>query len=251
MSSVFLNEKIVLSAIVINTLFMYVGGFLPNNVWFESIDVIFTVFFLLEAIVKIHNMSFKKYWQEGWNKFDFIIVLFALPSILDPFIEGSVATHVLFAFRTLRVFKSFKLFKFVPNISKILKGIKLAIKSSVLVCLAYIVFLIVFSILTSSLFGKYAPEYFGDPIISMYSVFRLFTVEGWYDMPDAVVANGGQIMGAFSRIYFAILLFVGGILGMSLVNSIFVDAMVSDNNDDVLKKLDEIEKEIKKLNNNK
>lgn len=35
-------------------------------------------------------------------------------------------------------------------------------------------------------------------------------------------------------------LFLGGILGMSLINSIFVDAAVSDNNDDVKRELAEI-----------
>lgn len=43
------------------------------------------------------------------------------------------------------------------------------------------------------------------------------------------------------RIYFVVILIAGGIIGLSLVNSIFVDAMVSDNNDD-------LEREVKKLN---
>ena len=37
------------------------------------------------------------------------------------------------------------------------------------------------------------------------------------------------------------------IIGLSVVNSIFVDAMVSDNNDDVKLKLDEIEEKVNKL----
>ena len=43
------------------------------------------------------------------------------------------------------------------------------------------------------------------------------------------------------RIYFVLILILGGIIGLSLVNSIFVDAMVSDNND-------ELEAEVKQLN---
>ena len=34
---------------------------------------------------------------------------------------------------------------------------------------------------------------------------------------------------------------------MSFINSVFVDAMVADNNDDVLKKLDDLEKKIDEL----
>jgi voltage-gated sodium channel len=42
---------------------------------------------------------------------------------------------------------------------------------------------------------------------------------------------------------------VGGIIGMSLVNSIFVDAMAADNNDEVLKKLNRLEKKLDNLYN--
>ena len=49
-------------------------------------------------------------------------------------------------------------------------------------------------------------------------------------------------MAVFAKVYFSILLFMGGIIGMSLVNSIFVDAMVADNNDEVIRRLDILEK---------
>lgn len=51
-------------------------------------------------------------------------------------------------------------------------------------------------------------------------------------------------MAIFARIYFSILLFLGGNIGMSLVNSIFVDAMAADNNDEVLEKLSQLERKL-------
>ena len=63
-------------------------------------------------------------------------------------------------------------------------------------------------------------------------------------MPEAIATNSGATMAVFARIYFSILLFMGGIIGMSLVNSIFVDAMAADNNDEVLEKLNQLEKKI-------
>ncbi|MDD6687553.1 hypothetical protein [Sodaliphilus pleomorphus] len=38
---------------------------------------------------------------------------------------------------------------------------------------------------------------------------------------------------------------------MSLITSLFVDSMAGDNNDEVLKKLDQIEAELKKLKEDK
>ena len=54
-------------------------------------------------------------------------------------------------------------------------------------------------------------------------------------------------MAVFARIYFSILLFMGGIIGMSLVNSIFVDAMAADNNDEVLEKLSQLERKLDQI----
>jgi voltage-gated sodium channel len=45
-------------------------------------------------------------------------------------------------------------------------------------------------------------------------------------------------------LYFAILLLGGGILGLSLVNSIFVDAMVSDNTDELEKQVSQLSEKI-------
>ena len=58
-------------------------------------------------------------------------------------------------------------------------------------------------------------------------------------------------MAVFAKIYFSIFLFVGGIIGVSLINSFFVDAMAEDNNEDVLIKLEEMEKLIKSLKEEK
>jgi voltage-gated sodium channel len=45
-------------------------------------------------------------------------------------------------------------------------------------------------------------------------------------------------------------MFLGGIIGLSLINSIFVDAMAEDNNDEVLEKLRRLEEKIDQLTKN-
>ena len=241
------NERIMLMAIVLNTAIMFIGGFWPDSLLFEISDAIFTLIFLCEAIAKISKYGWKDYWNNGWNKFDIIVLIIALPTLASPFLEHTTATSTILALRSMRLFKSFKMLRFIPNIHKLLKGIKQAFKASLLVLIAFVVFLVIFSILSSTIFGPIAPEYFGNPAISLYSIFRLFSVEGWYELPDAIAKNGTQSWGLFARCYFSVLMFMGGIIGMSLVNSIFVDAMAEDNNDEVLKKLEQIEEQLNKL----
>lgn len=243
----FCNEHIMLGVILLNTLLMFLGGFWPDNQWFSLADSAFTIIFLIEAAVKIGSSGWRSYWADGWNRFDFIVLLIALPSLSSLFMEQSPGTSAVLALRSMRLFKSFRLFRFVPNIRKLLKGIRLASRATMLVFVAVAIFLFIFAILSTAIFGQAAPQYFGNPGLSIYSIFRLFTVEGWYELPEAVAAGSTQLFGAFARVYFSVLLFVGGIIGMSLINSLFVDAMTEDNNDQVLAKLDDLEQQIRDL----
>lgn len=234
--------------VLINTGIIFVSGFLTNQgETLLIIDTIFTLLFLFEAVVKIRVRGFSEYWSDGWNRFDFIIVLLALPSCINVFGPILPGTSILLSLRTMRAFKSFRLLKFVPNVENLLNGVKLAFKASYIVAVGMLVLLLVFSIVTTFLFGSSAPQYFGNPALSVYSIFRLFTIEGWYDMPEAIAINSGSAMAVFARIYFSILLFGGGIIGMSLVNSIFVDAMAADNNDEVLEKLSQLERKLDEI----
>ena len=235
------NERFIFYAIVLNTIVMFLGGFWTGNIWFEVSDALFTLLFLAEAAVKISRWGWKSYWSRGWNRFDFIVLMIALPSLVSPFMTASVATSSILALRALRLLKAFRMVRFIPNISKLLKGLKLAFRASLFVLVAFAILLLVVSILTSTIFGRVSPEYFGNPGISLYSIFRLFSIEGWYELPDTIAANASSSWGIFARCYFSVLMFLGGIIGISLINSIFVDSMAEDNNDEVLERLKHIE----------
>jgi len=248
----FTNDNIMLVLVLVNTGIIFISGFLSSQGGvLLFVDSLFTLLFLIEALVKIKEKKFSNYWSDGWNRLDFILVMIALPSCINIFGEIFPGTSVLLSLRTMRAFKAFRMLKFIPNIDNLLKGIRLAFKASYIVAIGLIVLLLVFSIITTFIFGSMAPQYFGNPAISVYSIFRLFTIEGWYDMPEAIAMNGGAAMAVFARIYFSVLLFMGGIIGMSLVNSIFVDAMAADNNDEVLEKLSQLEKKLDKMESRK
>ena len=247
LGNLFCNDRFILTAILLNTILMFLGGFWPDNQWFAISDALFTLIFLLEAVTKISRMGWLGYWSQGWNRFDFIILLIALPSLAVLFADSGMMTNSVLALRAMRLLKSFRMARFIPNIDKLLKGMKLAFRASLLVMVAFVVFLVVFSILTSAIFGKVDAAHFGNPAISLYSIFRLFSVEGWYELPDAIADSASRSWGIFARCYFSILMFFGGIIGISLINSIFVDSMAEDNNDEVLERLKHIEDKLNQM----
>jgi voltage-gated sodium channel len=101
-------------------------------------------------------------------------------------------------------------------------------------------------------YGDIAPEYFGNPLIAAYSIFQMFTIEGWNEI-SAVIGqhmadNGsGDIIIGFTKFFFVMIVLIGGIFGMSLANAIFVDEMTVDNNLELEKKIDVLQTQIEEL----
>ena len=244
-----MNEKILLSVILINTIIIFLqeSGF--KNPIYLYLDVVCTIFFVIEMIIKIKTFSFKEYWKDNWNRFDFIIVCISTPAILTIFFDAGILSnlYVLLTLRLLRVFRLFRAFHLFPNINKIAEGLSRALNQSKAILLGFIVIIIISGLINCCLFKNIAPKYFATPLDSIYTVFRIFTVEGWYDIPDTIAATTTPFIGKISRLYFCLLLCCGGIIGMSFVNSVFVDAMVEDNNDDIKEQLNRIEKKLEEL----
>lgn len=243
-----LNEKAILWVILLNAAVIFAQGFQPEPPlfdWLELFDHLFTLIFLAEAMIKIRAWGHKVYFDSSWNIFDFVLVLFAIPSFLAWALHLDMASlEFLLVFRIMRVFKFFRFIRFIPNIDHMVEGLGRASRASVLIILAFFVFNFTISLISCFLFRDSAPEYFRDPLLSFYSIFKVFTVEGWYEIPDSITESSSSVVTFFTRLYFIIVLFFGGIFGLSLVNSIFVDTMVSDNNDALEEKIMELQRKI-------
>lgn len=247
----FLNDFFILILIIANAVVIFLTGFdslILQYPWLNTFDNILTGLFFVELIVKLNAFGRKSYFKDAWNIFDFILVALALPSLVV-FLFGIeiIDLDYLLALRTLRVFKFFRFIRFVPNINHIVNGIYRAMKASILIVLGFFIFNFTISLVTCFLFKELAPEFFDNPLISFYSTFKIFTVEGWYEIPDSIVENSGQVLTFFVRFYFIVILLIGGVFGLSLVNSIFVDAMVSGSSDAIENKLDALEKKMDNL----
>jgi voltage-gated sodium channel len=243
-----LNDTFILGVILLNAVVIFIQGFSPDRQWLaqlELVDNLLTMVFLLEAVVKVRALGMRTYLSSSWNVFDGALVLLALPALVVWLLPLEFVTlDFLLVFRIMRVFKFFRFMRFVPRMEHIIAGVGRAAKASVLILLAFFVFNFIVSLISCFMFRNMAPEFFADPLISWYSIFKVFTVEGWYEIPDAIAEDASPTVAFFTRLYFIILLFVGGIFGLSLVNSIFVDTMVSDNNNELERRVGELQRKI-------
>ena len=259
-----------LTAILLNSIIIFLLYFPQIEesehglyVIFENIDHLFVVFFLLEAIIKLKALGTKQYFASRWNVFDFVIVLLSIPSLLTfvPFFVN----HNFSFLKVLRLFRMIRLIKvmsFIPRMESIMAGLGRAIKASVFVIIALVFLNFIIALFTCHFYGDILPDYFGDPLISSYYIFQMFTVEGWNEIP-ALVAEAANEQGiedmnmalfaGATRFYFILVVLIGGIFGMSLANAIFVDEMTMDNNkeledkiDLLIRKIDSIEEKVSK-----
>lgn len=248
---IFLNDKIILILILINALLIFISGFnLSEKTLFliHAIDNIITGLFLMEIMVKVNEFGVKSYFKSNWNKLDFLLVTFSIPAFITfIFNAHDSAVSFLLVFRLMRVFKSFRFLKFIPGVDQLFRDIKRALKASVIVLIGFVIYIFIVGVFSFHLFEASAPQYFSNPLTSLYSIFKIFTVEGWFEIPETITVGYSPSKAFFTYAYFIFILLTGGIFGLSLVNSIFVDAMVSDNNDELEKKIDNLEQKIDAL----
>lgn len=239
-------DRLVMAVILVNSLVIILdcSGFRWS--WLVAVDVVCSLFFIVEMALKMRHDGVLGYWRRGWNILDGTLVLLSVPSILFFFLPLTDLSYLLII-RLLRAFRFFRVMHFFPGAEQLGRNFRKAMGECMSLFAGYVLIIIIFAILSTSLFGHVAPQYFGTPWESAYSVFRLFTVEGWYDIPDSVAAAYGTWGVIGVRLYFVLLLVIGGVIGLSLINSVFVDAMLSDNNDEMLQRIKELEAKIDRL----
>ncbi|MEO0734784.1 MAG: ion transporter, partial [Bacteroidota bacterium] len=174
----FLSERAMLTAIIINAVIIFALYFpaYRNNWWLLTIDHAFILFFLVEVIVKLAILKPKAYFGAAWNRFDFVVTIGSLPVFLEGFLDIPDAAALLVLLRLFRLVRLVRFLRFIPNISQVMAGLGRAIKASVFVLAALVFLNLLTAIVTCHFFADVAPEYFGNPLTSIYSVFQLFTL---------------------------------------------------------------------------
>jgi voltage-gated sodium channel len=253
------SDRLVMAVIILNATAlvlheMAARGTPLRSLWFW-IDYACVVFFLFEAILKIRRDGWSAYWANSWNKFDFTVVVLSLPALLGPFLDVSQFAFVLIL-RLGRLFRLFRLLRFIPGLDHLVLGIKRALRASIGVFLALLLINLILAVMATLIFRDLDPEHFGNPVVAGYSIFQVFTVEGWNEIANgleerAIEENpgGARFLVTGTRIFFVVAVLIGGILGLSLANAVFVDQMMMDNTESLEAKVDTLTEEVRRLRN--
>ena len=245
-----IEETTVITVIVLNAVVLFLDAFPSINASTRGvllwIDYGCMVFFIVEATIKIRRSGFRGYWRSAWNKMDFLIVIVSLPLLASPFVSAGLEDFaVLLLLRLGRLLRFSRLMRSIPHASEIWQGVVRALKASVAIFMVLFVLNLILAMGANLLFHDVAPEHFGDPLIAFYSLFKVFTIEGWYEIPEALAQrNVSASMIFLLRGYFMVSVLVGGLLGLSMANAVFVDEMTADNTNEVERMVAELHLEL-------
>ncbi len=238
------DERVVLGVIAFNMLVLFVSGFpaVQSSAIHPILgvaDYICLLYFFIEIVVKVRAYGWAGFWSKGMNRFDFVIVALSAPGLVAPF-TGTTDLSVLVVLRAFRLVRLIRVLRFIPHAEMLWAGILRALRASVALILALMVYNLVLGLMASNLFGSLSAQHFGDPLISIYTIFKVFTVEGWFEVPDQIAKTHSATLAWMVRGFFVVAVVTGGLLGLSLTNAVLVDEMVMDNNTELEGKVEDV-----------
>ena len=113
-----------LLAVALNSILIYVMYFpaLRDVKLLEYIDIGFILWFCIEAAVKMKHYGVSGYFHNNWNRFDFMIVVLSLPTLLVPFIDVP-NTGFFIVLRLFRLVRIARVLRFFPDVHRIFVGL--------------------------------------------------------------------------------------------------------------------------------
>ena len=188
--------------------------------------------FVIEIIVKMLAEGKRpwRYFKDGWNIFDFIIVTAAFM----PFAGSSVA--ILRLFRLLRVLK---LVKALPKLQMLVGALLKSIPSMGYVSILLLLLFYIYAVAGVFFWGENDPTHFRDLQTSMLSLFRVVTLEDWTDIMyinmygcenygyngtmDLCVSSNASPLGA--AMYFVSFVLIGTMIFLNLFIGVIMGGM--------------------------
>jgi voltage-gated sodium channel len=136
--------------------------------WLHVFDQAVLLIFVLEILGKLFYRNWR-FFLDGWNVFDFIIVGIALVP----------ATGSFAVLRSLRIIRALRLLSVVPSMRRVVQALLTAIPGIGSVSLLILLIFYVGAVISTKAFGSAYSEWFGTIGASMFTLFQIMTLESW------------------------------------------------------------------------
>lgn len=137
--------------------------------WINGVDRLLLWLFTVEIVLRIAANK-ASYFKDGWNVFDFAIVLSG-----HLFTGGSFVT-VLRILRVLRLLRSISV---MPSLRRLVNALLMTLPSLWNISLLLSILLYIFAVAGTMLFGQAMPQLFGSLHASLLTLFQIITLDSW------------------------------------------------------------------------
>jgi len=196
--------------------------------WIDLGHQITLIIFIVEAVLKITVSSPRifGYFRDGWNVFDFLIIVFALIPATGQF--AMIA-------RLARLLRVLRLVSTIKDLRLIVSALVRSIPSVGHVMLLIGIMVYIYAIIGYHLFSDHDPENWGDLGTSLLTLFNIITLEGWTD-----VMFKAMELSALSWIYFVSFV----VIGTFVVINLFIAIILNNLDEAKLETLRDLEKPV-------
>jgi len=183
-----------------------------------ALDIFITFFFLAEIIIRmIAEGSLRKFFTQGWNIFDFSIVLLSLIPLQD--------SEMALLGRLLRVFRVLRLISFIPELRILVEAFLAAIPRMGYIALLMFIVFYIYAAMGSMFFSQVNEDLWGNISISMLTLFRVATFEDWTD-----VMYETMIVYPLSWIFYITFIFIIAFVFLNMMIGVVLDTLQRENN---------------------
>jgi voltage-gated sodium channel len=198
---------------------------------FYVLDLLFLGVFTVEVILKV-IVNRSKYFKDGWNLFDFIVVAASIAFINSQFLS---------VMRILRVLRILKTISTIQSLRRIITSLFMAIPTIGSITLLMIIVFFIYGVVGATFFAESSPVYFGDLSKSLVTLFQIATFDDWANIYRPIAEDS-----PFSLVFFVTFIFMAVFVMLNLVVGEIVNNAANIPNE-AQKDLAEIEKEVHEI----
>ncbi len=168
--------------------------------------------FIIEAFIKIIALSPKplNYFKDGWNIFDFSLIVLSLLPISSEFaMLGRV-------FRLLRVLRLVNAF---PELRLIVETLVRSIPSMLHITMLMSLLFFIYAVLGFHLFHEHDPTHWRNLAYSLLTLFRIVTLEDWTD----VMYTAMELSPAYALFFVSFV-----VIGTFVVVNLFIAVVINN-----------------------
>ena len=214
-NSKFFNT-LVIAVILASALYAGVSSYdIPSNYIYllEIFDYGITIFFTIEILIRIvAEKSLVKFFKDGWNVFDFIIVTISLVPV--------GGTESVFVARLLRIIRILRIVTVVPAFRHIIEALIKTIPRVGFIALLMFIFIYIWGAIGTLIFGELEADRWGNIGVAMLTLMQVATYDDW----GAIM---GDVIGVYpmSWIYFVSFIIINAVVLLNMVIGVIVDVM--------------------------